>query len=170
MSPGVRQFVNIDEAFKTGFELSWQQQLLTGLAHRLALAYTYGQDLERDEPLPEIAPFDLRYSLTGSYLKDRLKPEITFRHVAEQSRASVEFGENQTPSFTLLDIKVGYQLTQDLSINTGVNNLLDENYFEHLNRSVRGTNAPIFAPGRNVFVNLNLTFLTSSAAITCRQD
>jgi len=158
MSPGVRQFINIDEAFKTGFEVSWDQVLFAGLSHRMGIAYTYGQDLERDEPLPEIAPLDVRYAIYGSYLKDRLRPEVVFRYVAEQSRASAEFGETVTPSFSLLDVKIGYQITSGLSINAGVNNLLDENYFEHLNRSVRGANAPIFAPGRNFFANLNFTF------------
>lgn len=158
MSPGVRKFVNIDEAFKTGFEVSWTQHLFAGLAHRLGIAYTYGQDLQRDEPLPEIAPFDIRYSLYGSYLKNRLKPEVMFRHVAEQSRISGEFGETITPSFALLDVKVGYQITNQLTLNVGVNNLLDENYYEHLNRSVLGTNNAIYAPGCNVFTNLNFTF------------
>ncbi len=158
MSPGVRQFVNIGEAFKTGFEVSWNQELFAGLTHRLGIAYTYGKDLERDEPLPEIAPLDLRYALYGNYLKGRLKPEVTFRYVSEQSRISEEFGETVTPSFSLLDIKIGYQITNGLYANAGVNNLLDEDYYEHLNRSVRGTNDPIFAPGRNIFVNLSFTF------------
>ncbi|MEM9981277.1 MAG: TonB-dependent receptor, partial [Bacteroidota bacterium] len=157
-SPGVRQFVNIDEAFKTGFEVSWSQQLFTGLQHQMGIAYTYGQDLERDEPLPEIAPLDFRYTLLGSYLKDRLRPTLTLRYVMEQSRVSREFGEMVTPSFILLDAGVDYQLIDQLILNVGVNNLLDEAYFEHLNRSVRGTNNPIFAPGRNVFVSLNFTF------------
>ena len=156
MSPGVRRFININEAFKTGFEVSWDQNLFAGLSHRMGIAYTYGQDLERDEPLPEIAPLDVRYAIYGSYLKDRLGPEVVFRYVAEQSRASAEFGETVTPSFGLLDVKMGYQITSGLSVNTGVNNLLDENYYEHLNRSVRGANEPIFAPGRNFFLNLNI--------------
>lgn len=158
MSPGVRQFVNIDEAFKTGFEVSWDQVLFAGLSHRMGIAYTYGQDLERDEPLPEIAPLDVRYALYGNYLNNRLRPEIIFRYVAEQSRASAEFGETATPSFSLMDVKIGYQITTGFSINAGVNNLLDEHYFEHLNRSVRGASAPIFAPGRNFFLNLNYSF------------
>jgi len=158
MSPGVRQFINIDEAFKTGFEVSWTQQLIAGLQHRLGIAYTHGQDLERDEPLPEIAPLDVRYVLSGSYLKDRLKPEITFRYVQEQSRVSPEFGETITPSFALVDISMSYAITDQLNVNVGVNNLLDENYYEHLNRSVRGANDPIFAPGRNLFTNLVFMF------------
>lgn len=158
MSPGVRQFINIDEAFKTGFEVGWNQRLAAGLSHRLGMAYTYGQDLERDEPLPEIAPLDFRYGLQGNYLKDRLKPEIIIRYVSEQRRTSGEFGETTTPSFGLVDIKISYRIAQNVMMNAGVNNLLDADYYEHLNRSVRGSNAPIPAPGRNWFVDVNYTF------------
>lgn len=158
MSPGVRRFININDVVKTGFEVSWSQQLFAGLQHQLGIAYTYAQDLERDEPLPEIAPLDFRYILSGSYIENKLTPELTVRYVAEQNRISNEFGETVTPSFALFDAKVGYQISENLFVNAGVNNLLDENYYEHLNRSVRGTSDPIFAPGRNFFANINFNF------------
>ncbi len=158
MSPGVRQFVNIKDAYKAGFEINWKQQLLIGLQHQMGIAYTHAQDLERDEPLPEIAPLDFRYILVGSYLDGKLQPELTFRHVLEQSRISNEFGETITPSFSLLDLKLGYQVTDSAHITAGVNNLFDENYYEHLNRSVRASNLPLFAPGRNAFASLNFVF------------
>ncbi len=158
MSPGVRQFININDAYKTGFELTWLQNLPAGLKHQLGIAYTYAQDLERDEPLPEIAPLDLRYQLIGTYMKGRLRSEITFRHALEQARVSEEFGETVTPAFTLFDVKIGYQITDKIKIQTGMNNVFDENYYEHLNRSVRGTNNPIFAPGRNWFTAVNISF------------
>ncbi len=159
-SPGVRQYVNIDNAFKTGFEILWQQKLFAGLQHTLSMAYTYGQDLEREEPLPEIAPLDLRYTLTGNYLNNKLHPEISFRHVIKQDRTSIEYGETSTPSFSLLDVQLKYQITDFLSLSTGVQNLFDETYYEHLNRSVRGTSpSPIYAPGRNYFFALNLDFM-----------
>ena len=157
-SPGVRQFINIDDAFKTGFELNWTQVLFAGLQHQVSVAYTYARDLERNDPLPEIAPLDFRYALSGSYLKDKLHPEVVFRHVMEQSQISTEFGETVTPSFSLLDVKLSYRLSDAIRLSAGVNNLFDENYYEHLNRSVRGTNDPIFAPGRNVFTSFNLNF------------
>ena len=158
-SPGVRQFLNIDQAFKAGFELSWSQKLFAGLQHQFSVAYTYGQDLEREEPLPEIAPLDLRYSLMGSYLKNKLRPEITFRHVIEQSRVSMEYGETITPAFTLLDAKVSYRVHPRFGMAAGVQNLFDETYYEHLNRSVRGTPDPIYAPGRNFFVSITVDFM-----------
>ena len=158
MSPGVRRFVNIDRAFKTGFEFKWSQQLLLGLTQQLGVAYTYAQDLEREEPLPEIAPMDFRYVLSGNYLKGRLQPELVFRHVLQQSRISEEFGETVTPSFSLLDLKLTYQFSSTARFTLGVNNLFDQNYYEHLNRSVSGGTLPIFAPGRSAFASLNFTF------------
>ncbi|ERM80873.1 hypothetical protein P872_11190 [Rhodonellum psychrophilum GCM71 = DSM 17998] len=157
-SPGVRRFINIKDAYKTGFEVRWTQQLPIGLQQTLALAYTYAQDLDGNEPLPEIAPLDLRYVLSGSYLQNKLKPEASLRYVTRQGRISQEFGETKTPSFSLLDVKIGYSFTDQLIGKVGINNLFNENYYEHLNRSVRGTNSPIFAPGRNFLVNVSFLF------------
>lgn len=158
MSPGVRRFINIDDAFKTGFEISWSQQLYSNLRHQMGIAYTYAQDLDRDQPLPEIAPLDFRYTLIGSYLDGKLQPELSFRHVLEQARVSPEFGETESPAFTLLDVTMSYQLTKEAKLTAGVNNLFDESYNEHLNRSVRGTNLPILATGRNAFASVNFVF------------
>ncbi|MEO1021007.1 MAG: TonB-dependent receptor [Bacteroidota bacterium] len=157
-SPGVRRYINIDDVFKTGFEVNWTQQFGFNLQHQLGIAYTYAQDLERNQALPEIPPLDLSYTLRGNYFGDTWTPSVTLRHVTEQSRVSEEFGENATPSFTLVDVEMEYRVTTSLRFIAGVNNLLDEAYFEHLNRSVRGTNAPIFAPGRNIFARFSFQF------------
>jgi len=158
MSPGVRRFENIDQAFKAGVEVNWNQALWVGLAQRLGIAYTYGQDLDRAQPLPEIAPLDVRYTLYGNYWNSRVQPELSVRYVSDQSRISPEFGETRTPSFVLLDLKLAFQVTEGFSFDFGVQNLLDELYYEHLNRSVRGSGNPIFAPGRNFFMHVNYTF------------
>lgn len=156
-SPGVRRYINIEKAYKAGFEATWNQQLFAGMYHQFSLAYTYAQDLVRDEPLPEIAPLDLRYQLSGAYINNRLRPSISFRHVMEQSRISSEFGETPTPSFSVIDLGISFQVIPQLGISAGVYNLLDTLYYEHLNRSVKGTNPyPIYAPGRNFFLSFNL--------------
>ncbi len=157
-SPGVRRYTNIDRAFKTGLEFSWNQKLFAGLQHQFSLAYTYGQDLVREEPLPEIAPLDMRYHLSGVYLDNRLRPHATFRHVIEQSRISGEFGETVTPSFSVIDLGVSFQVHRLLGVTAGINNLLDTAYYEHLNRSVSGATTLIYAPGRSLFLSLTLDF------------
>jgi iron complex outermembrane receptor protein len=152
-SPGVRQYINTDKALIAGFEMNWSQRISAGLHHRLSIAHTYGQDQVRDEPLPEIAPMDLRYTLIGEYLQNRLTPKITVRYVSKQDRISSHFGETNTPSFVVLDMGVTCQLTAKLSASAGVQNLFDEAYYEHLNRTVRGQDRAIFAPGRNVYLS-----------------
>jgi iron complex outermembrane receptor protein len=159
-SPGVRRFINLDRAVKTGFEIGWSQSLFAGLQHLLSMAYTYGQDLARGEPLPEIAPLDIRYVLSGTYLKKKLRPELAYRYVLEQSRISTAFGETPTPAFNLLDVKIFYRLHKVFGITAGVQNLFNEHYYEHLSRSVKGPiPRPIFEPGRNFFVSLNFDFM-----------
>ncbi len=158
-SPGVRRYVNIKEAFMTGFEATWKQQLFAGLKHKMSLAYTYGQDEIRNEPLPEIAPLDFRYTLWGSYFGERLTPMVTFRHVMQQERISAAFGETETPSFTLVDLGITWQMQKNLGLTAGVKNLFDVAYYEHLNRSVRGESRAIYAPGRNVYLSLFLDMM-----------
>ena len=85
---------------------------------------------------------------------------MSFRYVLEQARISKEFGETPTPAFVLLDVKLSCQIHQMVRLTAGVQNLLNEHYYEHLNRSVRGNNPnPIYAPGRNFFLSLNLNFM-----------
>ena len=159
-SPGVRRYTNIDRAFKTGFEAGWDQLWPAGLQHQFSLAYTYGEDLEREDPLPEIAPFDLRFLLSGSYFSNRLKPYFTFRYVMEQSRISGEFGETVSPSFVLVDLGLSFQFTKSIRMTTGIQNLFDALYYEHLSRSVRDASArPIYAPGRCFFLSFNLDLM-----------
>jgi len=99
MSPGGRRFTNIEKAFKTGVELSYRQSLGMGLQQQFGLAYTYAQDLERDQALPEIAPLDIRYLLSGScsaHLRAGKKcpsgPEFSVL-ISEKSRAAL-FAKN----------------------------------------------------------------------------
>jgi iron complex outermembrane receptor protein len=158
-SPGVRQFTNIDQAVLAGFEFNWHQQLPVGFYHRLSAAYTYGQNLVNDLPLPEIAPLDLQLVIGGSWWKDRIQPEVRLRHVIAQDRIATDFGETETPAFTLLDLQLNYRILPNWRLGVGANNLFDVAYYEHLNRSVRGGDAqPIFAPGRNILVSMSVDF------------
>ena len=159
-SPGVRRYENIDKAFKTGAELIWRQEWVPGLNHEVSLAYTYGQDLSRNEPLPEIAPLDMRFSLYGDFFTSYFLPELNLRHVIKQKRVSSEYGETTSPNFTLLDISIASRISQVFSVSVGVKNILGTTYYEHLNRSVSGSDGlPIYEPGRSFLVSLNLNFL-----------
>jgi len=157
-SPGVRRVVNIDNAFKTGFEISWKQTLVAGLSHQASIAYTYGKNLVTDNALAEIAPLDFQYIFSGSYLNKKITPQLIYRYVMEQNRVSTEFGETPSPSFNIVDVKVNYKITPQASVTVGVDNIFDTTYYEHLNRAIKGTNQDIYAIGRNVFISANIKF------------
>jgi len=158
-SPGVRVYKNIDRAFLAGFEFSWAQKLAFGMQHQLAFAFTYGQNTSNAEPLPEIAPLDFRYSLMGSYIKDKLKPKINFRYVMKQDRIAESFGETASPGFFLIDFDLSYRISKSVKVTGGVYNLLNNNYYEHLNRPVKGGIGPIYAPGRSYLITISVDFM-----------
>ena len=155
-SPGVRRFINIDNVFKTGFEITYTQQIINNLYQDIAVAYTYAQDKDRNQPLPEIAPLDLRYSIAAQMMDNKLRTKISMRYVAEQARISTEYGETSTPSFTLVDLSIDYNMTQQWNLQVGVKNAFDISYAEHLSRSTTSANRdPLYAPGRNYFASFN---------------
>ncbi len=157
--PGVRQFVNIDKARISGFEMSWQQSLSNHLQHIAELAYTHGQNTTTDEALPEIPPMEFRYRLIGSFVQNRLRAELNLRHPFEQNRIAQSYGETKTPAFNLLDLKTSYAISKQLSASAAVHNLLDEAYYEHLSRSVRSVESrPIYSPGRSFHLSLSYHF------------
>lgn len=157
---GVRQYVNIRDARVVGFEILWEQHLAHGWNHRFVGAFSRGQDLVRDEPLPEIPPLDLSYTLMGSYLGDRLRPEVSMRHVSKQDRVSAAFGEGTTPGFQVLDLQVSWEWAPHWLLSASVENLLDEAYYEHLSRATRGAQArPIYSTGRNLMLILSTRWI-----------
>ena len=158
-SPGVRQFTNLDAALLFGAELIWSQQLFKGFDQTLSLAFTYGRDLENESALPEIPPMDMTYRVVASFFKDKIKPEASIRMVMEQDRVSELYGETKTPAFSLLNIGITYKPKEILSFSTGIQNVLDEKYYEHLSRNYKTDNTlPIYAPGRNIYVTGSVRF------------
>lgn len=155
-SPGVRQFVNIDKALHTGFEASWQQVLSSFLQHKAELAYTYGQNTTSDEPLPEIPPMEFRYRLIGSFMKNKLRAEASFRHAFAQNRIAESYGETKSPAFNVVDLNTSYKIIPALSFSFSIKNVFDEAYYEHLARSIRNTEGrPIYSPGRSFYFSLS---------------
>ena len=81
------------------------------------------------------------------------------RHALKQNRISNNYGESKTPAFTIADIKASYDFSDKIRLIGGVRNLFDEAYYEHLNRSVKGSNKAIYAPGRSFYLNLAISLM-----------
>ncbi|HRW75354.1 MAG: TonB-dependent receptor [Lewinellaceae bacterium] len=153
-APGVRQFINLSEALMAGGEASWIQAWPASLQSEIHVAWVYGEDRDRDQPLAEIPPLDARISVWGSWWHDRITPRVTWRQVLAQERVSSEFGEPTTAGFGLLDMQVGIRILPVLKVSVGGQNLLDEAYAEHLSRAMTGVmpSTRLLAPGRNIYV------------------
>ena len=159
-SPGVRQFINLDQALITGFEMSWEQHLSSNIQHIAELAFSYGKNQDTDEALPEIPPMQFRYRLLGSFIQNKLNIELDFRNSFKQNRIAGSYGETKTPAFQVVDIDTSYKVNKWLTVSSGIQNLFDEAYYEHLSRSVRGADArPIYSPGRSFYFSLAFGFM-----------
>ena len=156
-APGVRQYINIKDALLYGFEFSWQQQWLPVLQQQFTVSYTYGENKSSHNPLPEIAPMDIRYRLQSKLWKNKLMPYAQLRHALKQSRVAVDFGEPETPAFTTIDIGLKTELVKKLQFTLAINNLLNKAYREHLSRFIR-PGLPLNAPGRSLVLMASYSF------------
>lgn len=170
---GVKQFRNVDEAYMYGFEFVWISPARFNWGIHLSAAYTaghnpeavrylydngqvIGQETVKNDPLPEIPPLEANLRLDYKFLGGRLVPEVHLRVVAAQKRISQAFDEKETSGFTLLGLNLNYRVSDLLSLSGGVNNLLDEAYYEHLNRRIIGSEAALYEPGRSFYLNVIL--------------
>lgn len=145
-----RRFRNIDAANQAGFELEGSLQMARHLTAYGSAAYTYAQNLDWDEPLAEIPPFAAALGL--KYERKMYSLDLKGRFVARQERVSASFGESESPGFSVFDFKALLRPLPGLSVGAAVLNVLDRNYYEHLNRGYRNmpVNGLIYEPGRNV--------------------
>jgi iron complex outermembrane receptor protein len=156
-SPGVRNFVNIAAAKLYGFEFNWGQQLQKYLRNDFSATYTNGQNSKLDEPLPEIAPFELRDRVELSSFNNKLLTSISVRYAAKQDRVSAVYKERITESFTLFDMGLKYSLIDKVQLSLDAVNILDIAYREHLSRFISSTR-PMNSPGRNFILMVSFNF------------
>lgn len=171
---GVKQFVNLDHAWLTGFEIEYKSPeekpwLLEAQAgYTLAVnpeAEHYiiengeitGSEIIENDPLPEIPPFEGTLRFSWKFYKGKFIPKATVRAVAAQDRISIAYDERTTPGFILAGLSLYYKFNEVLEVSAGVDNLFDVAYYEHLNRNMVGTSANFYEPGRNIFINLKFS-------------
>jgi len=134
------QFVGT-EAELYGFEVAAEHQFLQNWVIDASASFTIGQQDTTDQngnnpgtrPLPQIPPFKAKSSL--KYAKDGFEIGSRFTFAAEQNRTG-EF-EDPTDSYFLTDIFAQYRFDTNKLLHTislNVNNLLDEEYYNHLSR------------------------------------
>lgn len=161
---GVKQFANIDEAFLQGFEVFVDFKLNKFITINQSAFYTFGKisksemqiksganvvntKVIENDNLSEIPPLEALTKLTFFMLKNRLMHEVSFRCVASQNNISVSMYESKTPGFVIIDYAMNYRIIKYLTLYSGINNILNKPYYEHLNRRQIGTTKKLYEPG-----------------------
>lgn len=133
-------FRNMDDAYKTGFEVGFGFDFYNNFHFNADVAYVYTRNDDLKESLPLTSP--LRSNFELSYNNNKFYTGIFYKYVARQNELATSFGELQpTPSYGIFDVKANYNLTKNLNIGAAVLNVFDKFYFDHLNFAFRNQDA-----------------------------
>ena len=172
---GVKEFINIEVANLAGGELTYTTPAkhLWGISFNAAYTLGWnpeatvnivedgkiiGEETVANDPLPEIPPFEANLRFNYRMFKNKFVPEVSVRAAAAQNRTSQAYNEQSTPGFVLLNLDLQYKFNKNLTVYAGIQNLLDQDYYEHLNRNIIGTSYPLYEPGRVFYANLIFNF------------
>ncbi len=149
---GVKMFDNIDGANMVGASLQLGYKMESGWQVSTRSSYTHGSDLA-GKPLPLIPAFKndakLRYDFKHNFV------QMEIHSALKQERVDELYGELPTPGYALLNLRGGtfFEWGENrLSLNAGLENVLDKKYTEHLDWG------GIPRPGRNIYVNVSFDF------------
>ena len=149
-------FQNLDQAQQVGFELTADGVLIPALQYEFAIAYTQGENLDNETPLPEMPPLETVLNLRYSFKALPLWIQTEARWVSDQDRVSVEYGESATKGFQVYNIKSDFSMENGLSLRVSVNNMFDTAYYEHPSHNFAKNTAdsglPLYEPGRNIIL------------------
>jgi len=131
------------KALLLGFNVSMDWDYLD-----LAIAYTWGQDLDTHSPLAEIVPVRLEGTL-GSPEFSGLSALLRATYHARQGRVDTELNESPTESWYRIDLALDYQFAS-VKILFEVENLTNQLFTQHLSyvRNPFSSGNRVIEPGR----------------------
>ncbi|HEV8551212.1 MAG TPA: TonB-dependent receptor, partial [Polyangiaceae bacterium] len=113
-------YVNVDRARTAGTDVSLRVEPLEGIAGTLAYAYLFTRDETTGEPLPNRPPHTVTASVSAK-LPFHLDALVRYR-VTTKTFVSDAL---DTPTYSLLDARLGYRVTHLIEFYAGAQNLLD---------------------------------------------
>ena len=170
-------FVNTDWATLSGFETYGEYDLNSWVTSFAAMSYVEGRDHTRagnnyfdrfgfdrprsdsasdEEPLYAISPLETRVGLRIQEPdKKRYGVEFSARIVNNQDRVATTLLETETGGFTTYDVRGFWRVCDNLTLVSGVENLTDKQYREHLDSR---NFSSVFQPGVNFYFGAELTY------------
>ena len=159
-----RRYVNIDEVITYGAELKMNYQVNDDLSVFASSGWMKGEDSKTKEPIRNITPPEL--NLGTSYQWQDLLVTANLYGQAKMSdvpRCSDSFNPTSVPcrgtdSWYVLDINAEYSLSNHLTFNLSVKNLLGETYTRYQDVAGSYGDRDSSQPDRNVSASLRYVF------------
>jgi len=147
----VKRFINLDNAYKTGFEMYFSLKFMNHFRFKSDFSYVYTKNKDLDEHLPLTPPLTTKFFL--GYEKERFWTSLNFDVLATQKDIANSFREIETKGYETMDFKIGFKPTNKLTLGASILNVFDTTYHNHLNFAFKNqtvfNNIPINEPGRN---------------------
>ncbi len=141
------QFANVDAVF-WGLDMDWRLRLNEHYQLRGLVNYVRGERDDINDDLYRLAPFNT--SLALDYTASRWGASIEAIVYAEQDRVSDTNGELTTDGYELVNLSAWWDVSPTLRVAAGVDNLLDEDYVDHLAGRNRARGNPDLAVGEQL--------------------
>ena len=162
----ISQADNVDATIMGG-EAGYSYQLSENWKTDASLAYSWAQNTTDHKPLPQIPPLEARLGLnweSGNWSSGGLLRLVSAQHRLAENEGNVvgkDFGSSN--GFAIFSANVAYQVTKQLKLSAGVDNLFDTAYSEHLNLAGNSSfgysaNTSVNEPGRTWWAKANVTF------------
>lgn len=166
MGPSSRA-TNVDATIR-GAEAGVEYRPLDELKLAATLAHAWGEDRDSGAPLPQMPPLELR--ATATWDAGDWSLGVLWRLVDAQDRVAIGqgnvVGQDITASkgFGTLAINGAVRLGEYFRLSTGIDNLFDRDYAEHLNLAGNADfgypaeQVRILEPGRSVWLKLDFSY------------
>ncbi|WP_113625666.1 TonB-dependent copper receptor [Pectobacterium peruviense] len=150
-----------------GGETGFSYKLTDSWKTDASLAYSWAKNTDDHRPLPQIPPLEARLGL--SWEKGNWSSTGLLRLVSQQNRVAISEGNvvgkdfDNSPGFAIFSANAAYRVNQYVKLSTGVDNLFNTTYSEHLNLAGNSSfgysaNTSVNEPGRTYWAKVNVTF------------
>lgn len=124
-------FRNLEDAYKTGFEINGGIDFWEDFNFTAALAYVYAKNNDLNESLPLVPPLTTRVKF--QYEKERFWVSANYTLTSKQDDIALSFGEQVTPGYEVMDVRLGIVPIKNVTLGLAVLNIFDKTYNNHLN-------------------------------------
>lgn len=144
---------NTESAYIKGLEAEINTLITNNWNLSAGIAYTYGDNLSKHEPLRRIPPFNGRVMSTWKKRKWFASAELQFAskqdRLAQGDKEDNRIPAGGTPGWKVLNCYAGYKMTK-LHLNMGLQNVFNEDYRTH--------GSGINAVGRSAWLSVAFNF------------